>query len=53
MKTKVVAGASKLFVKTYDFEGAEIKNWGEFVLPGTKFVTRGEVAITVSIPHSP
>jgi len=47
------AGASKLFVKTYDFEGAEIKNWGEFVLPGMNSVTRGETVITVSIPHSP
>ncbi len=47
------AGASKLFVKTYDFEGAEIKHWGEFALPGTKMITRGEVVITVSIPHSP
>jgi len=47
------AGKSRLFLKTYDFAGAEVKSWGEFVYPATKFMTRGEVAITVGIPHSP
>jgi hypothetical protein len=47
------AGKSRLFLKTYDFAGAEVKSWGEFVYPETKFMTRGEVAITIGIPHSP
>ena len=47
------AGGSKLFVKTYDFQGAELKNWGEFALSATKMITRGEMAITVSVPYSP
>ena len=31
---------SKLFLKTYDFEGTEPKTWGEFVYPAMKTVTR-------------
>jgi hypothetical protein len=47
------AGGSKLFVKTYDLEGAEIKDWGEFTSPPMKQSTLGEVMITVSIPYGP
>jgi hypothetical protein len=47
------AGASKLFVKAYDFGGAEIKNWGEFVLAAMNQLVRGETVITVSVPFSP
>jgi len=47
------AGASKLFVKAYDFGGAEIKNWGEFVLAAMNQLVRGETVITVSVPYSP
>jgi hypothetical protein len=47
------AGGSKLFVKSYDLEGTEIKNWGEFSMPPMKQTTQGEVAITVGIPYGP
>jgi hypothetical protein len=46
-------GASKLFVKTFDFAGAEVNSWGEFFYPETKAFTKGEMAITVGIPYSP
>jgi hypothetical protein len=44
---------SKLFLKTYNFEGAELKHWGEFVFSEMKQLIRGQTAITVSIPYSP
>lgn len=44
---------SKLFVKTYDFEGAELKSWGEFVYPEMKILVVGQGAITTNVPHSP
>ncbi len=47
------SGSSKLFLKTYDFEGAELKNWGEFAAPGMKTMVIGSGAIAVSVPHSP
>jgi hypothetical protein len=47
------AGTSRLFLKTYDLEGAELKPWGEFVASGFKSTARGEVFITVSVPYSP
>ncbi len=48
---------SKLFLKTYDFEGDELKSWGEFVLPEFKSITRaaaggGAVTFGVSIPFA-
>jgi hypothetical protein len=47
------AGRSRLFVKTYDFAGTEVRSWGEFRYTETKSLVRGEAAITVSVPHSP
>jgi len=47
------AGKSRVFLKTYDFAGAEVKSWGEFFYPETKAFTKGEMAITVGIPYSP
>ena len=47
------AGKSRVFLKTFDFAGAEVKSWGEFFYPETKAITRGEMAITVGIPYSP
>lgn len=46
-------GKSRVFLKTFDFAGAEVKSWGEFFYPETKAVIRGEMAITVGIPYSP
>ena len=46
------AGNEKLFLKTYDFEGAEVKSWGEFLPQGRKSITVGENLITVSVPYS-
>ncbi|HSA95738.1 MAG TPA: 6-bladed beta-propeller [Acidobacteriota bacterium] len=50
--------ASKLFLKTYDFEGRELKSWGEFVLPESKRITRsttggGSVTMGGRVPYSP
>jgi hypothetical protein len=47
------ADTEKLFLKSYDFEGAEVRTWGEFVPPGRKSMTAGEALITVSVPYSP
>ncbi|MGZ8949675.1 MAG: 6-bladed beta-propeller [Candidatus Aminicenantales bacterium] len=47
------AGKSRVFLKTYDFAGTEVKSWGEFFYPETKAIIRGEMAITVGIPYSP
>lgn len=49
---------SKLFLKTYDFEGKELKSWGEFVLPASKRITRslaggGSVTTGGRVPQSP
>jgi len=33
-------GASKIFLKTYDFEGKELRAWGQFTAPAMKMVTR-------------
>jgi len=51
-------GASKMFLKTYDFEGKELRSWGQFTSPAFKTVTRSAgggsvVTIGVSLPHSP
>jgi hypothetical protein len=46
------SGSSKLFLKTCDFEGAELKDWGEFVAPGMKTTVIGNGAITMSVPFS-
>ncbi len=47
------AAGSKLFVKTYDFQGAEIKSWGEFVFPEMKILVVGGGVISTSVPFSP
>jgi hypothetical protein len=47
------AGTSRLFLKTYDLEGAELKSWGEFTNPAVKRITRGNTVAGFSIPHSP
>ncbi len=51
-------GASKIFLKTYDFEGKELRAWGQFTAPAMKMVTRsteggGGVVFAVSVPYSP
>ena len=43
----------KLFLRTYDFEGTELKSWGEFVYPEMKTLVVGQGAITTSVPYSP
>lgn len=47
------AGAPKLFMKTYGFDGKEIRNWGLFKSPEMKTITRGEMTIGTSVPFSP
>ncbi|MDW7760419.1 MAG: 6-bladed beta-propeller [Acidobacteriota bacterium] len=48
---------TEIRVKTYDYEGREIRNWGKFVAPAFRSVTRkmGESMVTVgiSVPYSP
>jgi len=49
---------TKMFLKTYDFEGHEVKSWGEFVSPPMKSITRGGTGgtvttIGVSVPFAP
>jgi hypothetical protein len=49
---------SKLFLKTVDFAGKEIKSWGEFVVPESKNITRsitggGSVTMGGRVPYSP
>ena len=52
-------GGSKLFLKTYDFKGKELRAWGRFTLPAMKMVTRpmagggGAVTFGTSVPYSP
>lgn len=51
-------GASKIFLKTYDFEGKELRAWGRFTSPAMKMVTRsagggGGIVIAVSVPYAP
>lgn len=46
------SGSSRLFLMTCDFEGAELRDWGEFVAPGMKTTVIGSGAITMSVPHS-
>ena len=51
-------GASKIFLKTYDFEGKELRAWGRFTSPAMKMVTRstgggGGVTFAISVPYSP
>ena len=50
--------ASKLFLKTYDFNGNVTRTWREFVYPAFKSVTRsagggGAITIGVSLPFVP
>jgi hypothetical protein len=47
------AGTSRLFLKTYDLEGAELKSWGEFTNPAVKGITRGNTVAGFGVPHSP
>jgi hypothetical protein len=52
------AGSPKMFVKTFDFEGKELKTWGRFTEPAMKMVTRaasdgGGITIAVGVPYSP
>lgn len=49
---------SKLFLKTYDFQGKELRSWGEFVIPESKRITRsvaggGTVTMGGRVPQSP
>jgi hypothetical protein len=51
-------GASKMFLKTYGFEGKELRAWGRFSLPTMKSVTRqteagAVVTSVISVPYSP
>ena len=43
----------KLFIKTYNFEGKELVNFGEFTPPGVKILTKGKMAFGIGIPYSP
>jgi hypothetical protein len=48
---------TKMFLKTYDFEGNELRSWGEFVMPEFKSITRaaaggGALTFGISIPHA-
>jgi hypothetical protein len=49
-------GVSKIFLKTYDFEGKELKPWGQFTSPAMKMVTRaaggGAITFGTSVPFS-
>ncbi len=50
-------GGSRMFLKSYDFEGNEIKSWRELVLPPFRSITRGAggggtVTFGVSVPHA-
>ena len=47
------AGTSRLFLKTYDLEGAEVKTWGEFTSQEVKRITRGNTVVGFGVPHSP
>ncbi|NOZ62444.1 MAG: 6-bladed beta-propeller, partial [Calditrichaeota bacterium] len=46
-------GGRKLFMKTFDFEGNELVNFGEFTPPGTKILRQGKMAFAISLPYAP
>lgn len=43
----------KLFVSEIDYDGDEIRSYGEFTLAQVKTVREGNSGVTMSIPHSP
>jgi hypothetical protein len=58
MTTVFEAGSPKMFLKTYDFEGKELRNWGLFTSPAVKTVSRatsdgGGITIGMGVPFSP
>ncbi len=46
-------GDRKLFVKTYNFEGKELVNFGEFKPSGVKILRKGNIAFGIGIPYTP
>lgn len=43
----------KLFVKEFDYDGNEIKSYGEFTLAKMKRATKGDSSFILPIPYSP